>query len=260
MAKKKDPHAEKVTPGTQPKRGPKGSQSPAMDWLSARMEGHPSSSQARLKAALGPRAYARLSSRPSDVPPVVAARRRRRGRENASTDYSKLRFLGRFLAEKEIQLTLPIEGGPKAEKPAKGKQKRRTPTKKPKKHKDAPGQLKLPLGSRRKERAIPRRRKGERGRRAIDKPTSKRKRGFKPSEKGERASDAPVVTATAAVASTGRGKRYSKAFRHYYAYQLGRGAAKKVGRGFRALTKRRRKATGPNPLTGGTEGSRGVQT
>ena len=38
MDKSKNPKKEKVKPGTQPKRGPKGSQSADMDWLSDRME------------------------------------------------------------------------------------------------------------------------------------------------------------------------------------------------------------------------------
>ena len=74
--KAQDPHAEKVKPGVQPKRGPKGSQSSDMNWLSARMEGHPSGSQARLKRELGDTAYEKLSSRPNDPSPVEAAKRR----------------------------------------------------------------------------------------------------------------------------------------------------------------------------------------
>jgi len=73
-----DPHAEKVTPGVQPKRGPKGSQSDAMNWLSSRMEGHPSGSQARLRRELGDESYAKLTApKEGEETPVQAAARRR---------------------------------------------------------------------------------------------------------------------------------------------------------------------------------------
>lgn len=228
--KKKDPHAEKVESGVQPKRGPRGSQSAEMNWLSARMESHPSSSQSRLRRALGTRAYKKLSSRPNDPSPVEAARKRR---ENASTDYSKLHFLGRFLAEYRIR----------------------------RRKKDAPGQtvMKFPEATpkRRKKAAVPRRRKGDEDSkgRAIDQPTGRRKRGFRKETGGTRKGDVGIqakreadeaaAAAKAARKSAGRGKRYGSVAKGYAGYRL----VKSIG------PKGRRRPSGTNVRTGGTEGT-----
>ena len=228
--KKKDPNAEDVKKGVKPKRGPRGSQSAEMNWLSARMErSHPSSSQSRLKKALGARSYERLSSRPNDPSPVEAARKRR---ENASTDYSKLKFLGNFLAEYKIR-----------------------------KRKESKGQGKLPFPEptpkRRKKTAVPRRRKEDKDSkgREIDQPTETRSKGFKPETGGTRAEDVPGhVKRTAASAKkteelTKKGERKGGGARRlakgYGAYRFLKSIAPRV----------RKRRMGPNVRTGGTEGT-----
>jgi len=215
MAKKKkaDPHAEKVNPGVQPKRGPRGSQSAAMNWLSSRMEGHPSGSQARLRAKLGDEAYEKLSRDRSGETPVQRARRRRS--ENASTDYSKLHLLGRALVEMSIKKQKKAERqkgqgvfpGMSEKHAAWLNRERDERINKRDRQKKDPGTHQK--GSRRQARAVPRRRGTDpKGTRAIDKPSKRERRGrrFKPKEQGTRASD---------VAARGAAKGATKALDHH---------------------------------------------
>lgn len=159
----------------------------------------------------------------------------KRSDKNSKVAYSKLKLLGNYLAEEHSgQGTFP---GMADSKPKKKRKKSRLGKRKKKKIKDAPGQQIFRFKKKEKP------------------PTEVEKQQTAALQKTAKATKA---TQKSTETATGRQHTYGRAGIGLLTYSA---AQRKVKGAIRLVTRRRRRRpTGPNPLTGGTEGAAGVKT